>query len=243
MALKQQPTLAEMISEVLAGLNLGIQGALNADLHPLIERNIRDAQAFLWSEYRWLHNRVTVEIALVEDETDVELPDSFDPGSIRNVYARSNRSAGVCVWDLQQGVESSDRNSVIAEPSGDGIPYAYQITDSVLKVFPAPRGDDPPTLVLEMDSGLSPLVAPGDRPAVDGRALIMLATITTKESRRIPVGATEKAILEKYIASQRTKQREARVFTIGTDYRHPMDPTPRTRTPYNRDDWRPSPSA
>lgn len=243
MALKQQPTLSEMVSEILAGLNLGVQGALNADLHPLIERNIRDAQAFLWSEYRWLQNRVTVEIDLVADETDVDLPDSFDPGSIRNVYARSNRSSATTVWDLAQGVDSVDRNSVIAEPSGDGIPYAYQLVDSVLRVFPAPRGDDPPTLVLEMDTGLAALVAPDDRPAVDGRALIMLATITTKESRRIPVGATEKAILERYIASQRTKQREARVFTIGTDFRHPMDPEPRTRTPYNRDDWRPSPSA
>lgn len=242
MALQQQPTLGEMLNEVLAGLNLGAQGALTADLHPLIRRLLRDAQAYLWSEYRWLHNRVKIDIALVVNETDYDLPDSFDPGSIRNVYAHSNRASTTTEWDLQQGIDTRDRNAVISEPSGDGIPYCYDIVDEVLRVFPAPRGDTPPTLVIEMDTGMAPLVDDGERPSVNARACVMLATIMTKESRRIPVGVTERTILDRYIASQRTKQRPARTFTLGTDYRHPMDPKPRSRTPYNRDDWTPSPS-
>jgi hypothetical protein len=242
MALKQQPTLGEMTSEVLAGLNMGAQGALTAELHPLIARNLRDAQAYLWSEYRWLQNRTGVEVELTADETDYDIPDDFDPGSIRNIYCRSNRSSETTEWDLAAGIETRDRNMVIAEPSGDGIPYAYDIVDQVIRVHPAPRGDDPPTMVIEMDTGLSPLTEDEQRPSVDGRAMVMLATITTKESRRIPVGATEKAMLDRYVASQRSKQRPGRIFTIGTDYRHPMDPRPSLRTPYNRDDWRPSAS-
>ncbi len=242
MALKEQPTLGEMIAEVLAGLNMGAQGVLTAELHPLIARNLRDAQAYLWSEYRWLQNRTTVEIELIATETDYDIPDSFDPGSIRNIYCRSNRSATTVEWDLAAGIETVDRNLVINEPSGDGIPYAYDIVDQIIRTFPAPRGSTPPTMVIEMDTGLAALVDDKERPSVDGRAMVMLATITSKESRRIPVGATEKAMLDRYVASQRTKQRPGRVFTIGTDYRHPMDPQPRMRTPYNRDGWTPSAS-
>lgn len=242
MALKEQPTLGEMVSEVLAGLNMGAQGVLTAELHPLIERNLRDAQAYLWSEYRWLQNRTKVEVELTANETDYDIPDTFDPGSIRNVYCRSNRSSSTMEWDLAAGIETADRNMVISEPSGDGIPYAYDIVERVIRVHPAPRGTVPPTMIVEMDAGLAPLIADEERPSVDGRAMIMLATITTKEGRRIPVGQTEKAMLDRYVASQRTKQRPGRVFTIGTDYRHPMDPKPRLRSPYNRDDWRPSAS-
>jgi hypothetical protein len=240
MALKEQPTLGEMIGEVLAGLNMGAQGVLTAELHPLIARNLRDAQAYLWSEYRWLQNRTKVSVELVANETDYDIPDAFDPGSIRNVYCRSNRGSNTMEWDLEAGIETRDRNLVVSEPSGDGIPYAYDIVERVIRVQPAPRGETPPTMWIEMDTGVAPLIDDGERPSVDGRAMVMLATITTKESRRIPVGATEKAMLDRYVASQRTKQRPGRVFTIGTDYRHPMDPRPRLRSPYNRDDWRPS---
>lgn len=244
MALQLQPTLGDMVSEVLQGMNLGVQGEENADLHPLIRRCLRDAQAFLWAKNPWLQNRTVALIALVAGEADYELPDSFRPGSLRRVYARSNRSVNI-EWDLSGGVDPEHRTGDRTQSLADGTPYRYELIEKILRIHPAiVAGDDnPPTLHLEMDLGASPLENDdSDRPAVDGRACIMLGTILAKENRRLPVGDTERAILTEYIQSQRGKQRESRVFTLGTDWRHPSEYPIDRRRPYNRDNWIPTPN-
>lgn len=245
MALRLQPTLADMLSEVLTGLNLGAAGPTNVELHPLIQRKLRDAQAFLWARHPWLQNRIRIAIDLVDGQTDYEFPDAFDPGSIRMVTCVSNRTTTHTEWPVHGGVELEDRNidAILPVSTLTGIPYRYQFMDQVIRVQPAPTGDDPPTMFLELESGVVPLVEPDERPAVDGRACVMLATILVKEDRRMPVGETERGILTSYIDAQRGKQTEPQVFTLGTDYRHPNDYGSghwRRLQPYNRDGWRPS---
>ncbi len=246
MALKLQPTLSEMVTAVLDGLNLGNQGALNADLHPLIKRHLRVAQAFLWNQHPWLQNRVLERITLANGVTDYDLPDSFEPGAIERVYCASRTSSSTDEWEVSGGITPEDRTAVETNAYAGRKPFRFEFIDRILRVHPAPEGDDadednaPPYLYLEMQEGQSPLLEDEHRPAVDGEACIQLATILTKEQRRMPVGDTERQTHAKYVASLRGKQREPRVFTLGTDYVHPSEIRRSGKAgPYNRDDWRP----
>lgn len=221
MALQLQPTLSEMVGEVLAGLNLGVQGEENADLHPLIKRMLRQAQAYLWNHYRWLQNNVSVSIDLVEDVTDYDIPDTFQPGSIRRIYVRADGDI-VREWDLVAGISPADRTAAGVTSTSQYNPFKFDIIDHIIKVHPAP-GADPGTLHLEMDTSMSPLLEDEERPAVNGEACIQLATIYVKEQRRMPVGQMERDTHLAYVMDLRPKQSTGAPFSYGTGYIHPCD--------------------
>ena len=145
MALKQQPTLTTMVSEVLDGMNLGAQGDANADLHGLIRRMLRQAQATLWHEARWLHNRVSTEIELTEGVVAYDFPDDFEPGSLNRMYCRSNASETVDEWDLSGGITPADRSADARAPA-TRTPYRYDFRDGTIVLHPAP-GTIPPNPV------------------------------------------------------------------------------------------------
>jgi len=230
MALDQYRTLPEMVSEVLIRCALGQMGELNSDLHPQIKGYLRQAQRELWTKCRWLRLRTRQSITAIEDQTQYDIPDGFEPGSIDRVIAKDDDGRE---WPLIPGISPEDRTdaALTSAETGDE-PSRWTVTDGILEVLDAPAADIAELIV---EGWLAPgrLEAEEDRPSVDDEACIRYAVIELKKQKKMLTTAEARAeradLFEGYVADLDAGEAISSPMSLGTGYVDPMDKPPTSR--------------
>lgn len=217
MALALQPTLAEIVSEVLSAVGEGGTGVASPASQVIVKSLARRAQERLYVEARWTINRKRLGIALAADATQIEWPDDARVGSIHRVSCVRTADTDY-EWTLTAGITPDDRTTW-AYGSYDTtapVPYKYDFLNDVIEVGPA--NSEACTIYVQYDEAPSALEADGDRPGCDGGALIRLTEILYRNHMGgdlragIPLLQNE---LTSYLARLRPRQGTSQGFAIG----------------------------
>ena len=218
MAVRQQPTLAEMTAHILEAVGEGGEGVAAPNTVAMVQALIRRNQKSLVLECPWTINRLSAEVELPAGQTEFEVPDGMDFGGFKRIAAmRADNPQDM--WDLIPGITTDDRAAWLNNPSFDAAsncPYKYQFTDGMVEVGPACT--QAITIRVEYESAASPLEDDGDRPQCDGTAREMRTEIAYRNARGgdlragIPAVAGALAI---YLKELKPRQGTKRTIQIG----------------------------
>ena len=227
------PTLVELRNSVLIRAGYSVTGGQAEGVYPLADELLRRAQRELHLEAPWLKQRVRRTYDLVTNQSVYDTPDDALMSRLGRV-AVINTSGNE--FDLEAGQGSELRNAT----KSSGMPYAYEIVDQALKIYPAPTSTWV-TLVIEYYQSPSNLMAETDRSNVDAEALIQRATYLLK--RHTGLGGDYKADRDEHLRYlSRTHQEQGEVGYISLGGRVPMTQWTRAvsgRDSYWREDWQP----
>jgi len=220
MSLQPQQTLGEITSTILTAIGEGGEGVAAPATVAMVQELIRRHQSILVKDAPWTINRTRVAVELPANQTIVDWPDNFEPGSIELVTARKASDAQY-EWDLSAGITSLDRSAWItaALSSTSYVPNKYDFLDGNIEVGPACTEDI--TLYFQGMIGKASLVEEGDRPNCDSIALALKAEIAFRNARggdfrnAIPLLVKE---YDDYVALLKPQQGNRRSIVIGRSW-------------------------
>lgn len=178
MAAPLPPTLGDLRQSVAIRAGLATNGTLNTSLLPLIDDQITSAQKQILLRASWARLQVTETIILAAGQRDYDLPPSA--GAIGDVQQ--------LLLENEDGTRSQLRyddswtltaSQTMAETAGRPTTWAY--IDDVIRLNRVPDVDTYPAIIATSMKGETQLKIEQDRAAVDGEAIIMLATIGVKK--------------------------------------------------------------
>jgi hypothetical protein len=226
------PTLVELRNSVLVRGGYSVSGGQAADAYPLVDELLRKAQRELHLEAPWLTQRTRATYSLITDQAVYDTPDDALMSRLGRI-AVINDSGNE--FDLTAYHGAQLRN--ITKTSG--MPYAYEIVDRALRLYPAPTATWV-TLVIEYYQNPASLLSETDRTNVDPEALIQRAAYLLK--RHTGLGGDYKADMADHMRYlQRTSQEQGEIRAISMRGYVPVvyDNLRLRGSRYWRTDWNP----
>ena len=220
MSLQPQQTLGEMTSTILTAIGEGGEGVAAPATVAMVQELIRRHQSILVKDAPWTINRTRVAVELPANQTIVDWPDAFEPGSIELVSARKATDAQY-EWTLESGITAYDRSIWInaANTSVSFVPNKYDFLDGAIEV--GPLCTEAITLYFQGMIGKASLVEDGDRPNCDSIALALKTEIAFRNARggdfrnAIPVLMRE---YDDYIGLLKPQQGNRRSIVMGRSW-------------------------
>ena len=202
------PTLVELRNSVLVRGGYSVSSGQSSDIYPLVDELLRKSQRELHLEAPWLAQRVRATYDLIADQAVYDTPDDALMTRLGRI-AVMNDSGNE--FDLTAMHGAQLRN--VTKTSG--APYAYEIVDRALRLYPAPTSTWV-TLVIEYYQNPANLIAETDRTNVDPEALIQRAAYLLK--RHTGLGGDYKEDRNdhmRYLQRTAQEQGEVRAFALG----------------------------
>lgn len=208
MAHKVAPKLAEVRKAVAVRLKYVEQAAQSPMLRGQIDEAVRAALNDLLLQCNWVELRQRRETKLIDKQNIYDFPDNFDPGRIESITVVSDKGAR---YRLEAGVRSYERDEY-RFTERTGMPLRYEFINEEMHLYPAPDGEQYPTLEIEGFYRPSEPVNDDDSIPVQKEAIIRLATAYMK-----PDGVRERevALALHYAQGLRSLNSENETIQIG----------------------------
>lgn len=225
MALALQPTLSEIVAEVLNALGEGGSGVASAGTTVQCQTMARRAQAKLYQEAAWVINRIRFSTVLtgstqITGTQTIDWPDNVPVGHITRVSATRVSDPRI-EWQIHAGITSDDRstwNFGGFSPS-TFTPFKYDFLNGQIELGPVNEADV--NIYVQADQMPSPLKVENDRASVDGEAIIRLTEILLRNAiggeyrQAVPALMSE---YSEYLDSIKPKQGSGRTIVPGSQW-------------------------
>lgn len=209
MSLPLTMTLTQIREDVLRRCGYSTEGNQAAAVTPMLNSMIAGAERELFPEMTWLNSQARTTITIEEDEDTIDWPDDCEPGEIKSIWVVRSDTGELS--ELHPGVMINERNS--SDLGESGRPLLYEYMDKQIYLKPPPSEDYTSLVVTYLRA--PSLIQEGDRCVVDPELLIQRATFKFKEFNDMPIGPTELANHERYMARLRAMNSNKSGFVMG----------------------------
>lgn len=215
MAMPVRPTLGELRESLLRRCGLATGGSAPANVMPLIDERIRQAERLLHTRIDFTHLWESRDIPMSPGVSAYDWPDRVNVGDLIRVSVVNGDGYE---YELETGLRPNERNTAYPQPQTQqaswGTPSSYTVQNQVIYVGPTPT-DEWATLRMEYYLAPGPMVDPEERCAVDPEALLMQAEILTKQHFGMPGIEPVQVQLREYLIDLQGKQGDGDGFQMG----------------------------
>jgi hypothetical protein len=225
MAFELQPTLAEIVAEVLSAIGEGGTGVATPATVTQCQTMARRAQKRLYHTAAWTINRTRFSQVLAGSSTivgtqSIDWPDQILPGHIVRIDATKVADPRQ-EWTLEAGITPDDRSTwnFGGFSTNTFTPYKWDTHDGLIELGPVNKADV--NIIIEGDSAPSALRVENDRPGCDGEAVIRLTEILLRNSLggdyRAGLPALQSEFLA-YLEDIKPKQGSGKPIVVGAEW-------------------------
>ncbi len=215
MAMPIRPTLGELRESLLRRVGLAAGGSAPANVMPVIDERIRQAERMLHTRIDFTHLWERRDVALTAGVNEYDWPDNVEVGDLRWISAVNSDGYEA---RLSPGLRPIERNSAYPTPQTDPVswsqPLIYTIQNQVIRIGPTPD-ESWVKLTYEYYLAPGPMVDPEERCAIDGEALLMQAEILVKQHFGMPGIEPVAGQLTEYLKDLQGKQGDGDGFQMG----------------------------
>jgi hypothetical protein len=215
MAMPIRPTLGELRESLLRRVGLAAGGTAPANVLPIIDERIRQAERMLHTRIDFTHLWERMDVPLTAGVNEYDWPDNVEVGDLRWISAVNQDGYEA---RLNPGMRPIERNSAYPTPQTDQTnwsqPLIYTIQNQVIRIGPTPD-ETWVRMVYEYYLAPGPMVDPEERCAIDPEALLMQAEILTKQHFGMPGIEPVVGMLDEYLKDLQAKQGDGDGFQLG----------------------------